>query len=102
MGNHEELMGMMWERGGIENFLMKPSRADVMSVKDSMFVLVAKTRLFWFLPLSIKWEGKLEDGSINWYTTSMMLGWESFGKFFDKPAVAEKLRQAPWHISTPK
>ena len=101
--NHEELMGMMWKRGGIEGLLMKPSRAGVIVVdKDSKCVLTEKSKLFRVVPILITWEGKLEDESINWYTSSMMLGWEGFGKFFDKPAVSEKLRKAPWHISTPK
>jgi hypothetical protein len=101
--NHEELMGMMWKRYGIEGFLFKPSRADVLVVdKDSKCVMTAQSKLFRFIPISITWKGKLEDGSINWYTTSLTMGWESFGKFFDKPAAAEKLRKDPWHISIPQ
>ncbi len=101
--NHEELMGMMWKRGGIEGFLFKPSCADVLTVdKDNKCTLKASSKLFRLIPISITWEGKLEEGVINWTTTSMVMGWESFGKFFDKPAAAEKLRKDPWLISTLK
>jgi len=101
--NHEELMGMMWSRGGIESFLFKPSRADVITVdKDSKCVLSAKSKLLRVVPISITWEGKLESGTINWYSTSLTLGWESFGKYFDKPPAAEKLRKDPWHVAIPK
>lgn len=101
--NHEELMGMMWTRGGIEGFLFKPSRADQVVIdKDSNCVLSASSKLFRIIPISITWKGKLEEGTINWYTTSLTMGWESFGKFFDKPAAAERLRKDPWHISIPK
>ena len=101
--NHEELMGMMWTRGGIEGFLFKPSCADVLTVdKDAKCTLKASSKLFRIIPISITWEGKLEEGTINWTTTSLTMGWESFGKFFDKPAAAEKLRKDPWIISTLK
>ena len=101
--NHEELMGMMWKRGGIEGFLFKPSCADVLTVdKENKCTLKASSKLFRLIPISITWEGKVEEGAINWTTTSMIMGWESFGKLFDKPAAAEKLRKDPWVISTLK
>ena len=101
--NHEELMGMMWKRGGIEGFLFKPSRSDVATIDNKgKCVLSAQSKLFRFIPISISWEGKLENGTIHWYTSSLTLGWEGFGKIFDKPAAAEKLRKDPWHISVPK
>jgi len=103
--NYEELMGMMCKRGGIEAFFFKPSRADELLVdKDSQeCVLLSSSKLFRFIPISIEWKGKLEKGTtIHWYTTSLMMGWESFGKFFDKPPAAEKLRKDPWHVYVPK
>lgn len=101
--NHEELMGMMWKRGGIEAFLFKPARAGVITVdKDSKCVLTERSKLFYFIPIFITWEGLLKDGAIEWNTTSMMLGWEKFGKIFDKPSVAERLRKANWNILIPK
>lgn len=102
--NHEELMGMMWKRYGIEAFLFKPSRADVLTVdKDSKkCLLTAQSKLFRIIPICIKWEGNLKEGTIHWHSTSLTMGWESFGKFFDKPAAAEKLRKDPWHVSIPK
>lgn len=101
--NHEELMGMMWKRGGIESFLFKPSRAGELVVgKDLKCVLTERSKLFYIIPICITWEGTLKDGSIHWDTTSLMLGWENFGKLFDKPPAAERLRKDPWHISVPK
>jgi len=101
--NHEELMGMMWKRGGIEAFLFKPARAGVITVdEDSKCVLTERSKLFYFIPICITWEGILKNCAIEWTTTSMMLGWERFGKVFDKPAVAERLRKAHWHILIPE
>ena len=101
--NHEELMGMMWKRYGIEGFLFKPSRADKLTIdKDSKCTLFAKSKMFRFIPISIEWEGELKEGAIDWTSTSLTMGWKKFGKFFDKPAAAEKLRKDPWVISVPK
>merc|ERR1739838_259909 len=99
-----ELMGMMWKRYGISGFLFKPSRADVLDIENESkrCTLTAKSKLFRIIPICIVWEGSLEEGSINWTSTSLTMGWESFGKFFDKPAAAEKLRKDPWHILLPK
>jgi len=102
--NHEELMGMMCKRYGIEGFLFKPSRAGILTVdKDSKrCLLTERSKLFRIIPLCIKWEGILKEGTIHWHSTSLTMGWESFGKFFDKPAAAEKLIKNPWHVSIPK
>lgn len=101
--NHEELMGMMWKRYGIEGFLFKPSRAGVVEIgKDSKCTLTERSRMFRFIPICIEWKGELKEGSIDWTSTSLTMGWKKFGKFFDKPAAAEKLRKDPWRISVPE
>ena len=102
--NFEELMGMMWKRFGIERFLYKCTRTGILSIdQDSKKCIQSEqNKLFGTIPLGIEWEGKLEEGTIHWTSTSMRLGWKWFGKTFPNPAPAEKLRKDPWHISIPK
>jgi hypothetical protein len=100
--NHEELMSMMWKRGGIELLLMKQCDRGLLVIdEDLRCAHTQDTKLLNIIPLLITWEGKLEDGSIRWHTSSLTLGWESFGRHFDRPPAAEKLRKDPWHVSTP-
>ncbi len=102
--NFEELMGMMWKRFGIEGFLYKSTRTGILTInQDSKKCIQSEqNKLFGTIPLGIEWEGKLEEGTIHWISTSMTLGWKRFGKTFPNPAPAEKLRKDPWHISVPK
>ena len=101
--NSEELRIMMRSRGGIQGFLLKLCRPDAIDIgKDSKCVMTEKFKLLNVLPIFITREGKLEDGTINWYTSSLRLGWKKIGKYFDKPSALEKIGKDPWHISTPK
>jgi hypothetical protein len=121
--NHEELMGMMCKRWGIENFLFKPSRAGLVRIiprKDDnpCCTLSERSKLFGIVPIAINWQGRLIDSSssttttdnpssnylrIVWDSTSMELGWKGFfGKHFDCPAVSKTLRQAPWVLNVKK
>jgi hypothetical protein len=100
--NHEEMLGMMGKRWGMERFLFHPARAGELIVGDDGITcsLTEKAKMFGFLPVSIKWEGSIQqDGTIVWETTSMKMGFKRFGqKYFDRPPAAEKLRADPWQI----
>ena len=53
-------------------------------------------RLLSFLPLTIRWTGEQAGGEFRWTATEARLGWRWFGRTFDRPAPAERLRREPW------
>jgi hypothetical protein len=109
--DHEEMMAIMCWRWGMERLLLRIRWCGEFSVDSAK-----KCRLNeWFavlgvLPLKIEWQGEIRDydnttttspPAIHWTTTSIRLGWKRFGKTFDKPPTAEKLRKEPWEIYLP-
>jgi hypothetical protein len=93
---------MMIKRLGIANLMMRPVRCGQIVVDASkQCTLDEAGTAFGFLPISITWQGVLADNTIQWTTTSAHLGWKRFGKTFNRPPVAEKLRTDPWELYFP-
>lgn len=95
--NHEEEWGIMCNKFGAENILLR-SIDSVCSIQgDGTCVMRDLGRMFGFFPTEIKWYGKLSGDTINWESTSLRMG----RKMFENPAAAEKLRRQPWKILAP-
>ena len=66
------------------------------SSADGSVALRERFRLLSFLPLAIRWTGEQAGGEFRWTATEARLGWKWFGRTFDRPAPAERLRREPW------
>jgi hypothetical protein len=100
--NYEEMAALMIKRWGIDIILLNPKRCDQLVIDiNKQCKLDAAGTAFGFLPTSITWEGVVADNAIQWTTTSARVGWKRFGKTFDRPPAAEKLRTDPWNIYFP-
>lgn len=109
--NHEELMAMLGRRWCIDRLLLKATRTGRLiapSSSDSSKPIVLRERglMLGFVPVQIDWEGHVETNEQNnavllWDTTSLQLGWKRWGKLYEKPKLAEELRNDPWEIYVP-
>ena len=93
----EELSGMAAARGCGTALLFYgdgKTRLDVES--DGRVALRERFRLLSFVPLTIRWTGEQAGGEFRWTATEARLGWRWFGRTFDRPAPAERLRREPW------
>ena len=100
---HEELFGMLASRSCVEKTLFYPLQIGRLTVtSNGDCKLHERSLVFGFVPLQIFWYGKLNhQTAIAWETTSLRLGWNRFGKTFDKPAASERLRQDKWFVRYP-
>ncbi|GKY96301.1 hypothetical protein MPSEU_000589800 [Mayamaea pseudoterrestris] len=101
--NFEEMLGMMIRRKGIEIMLLQLLESGKLVIDpDQGCTMKEKSNFLLGVPLEICWYGKLATDRINWTRTSMRLGWRRFGKTFQNPKAAEKLRVDPWVLRLPK
>jgi hypothetical protein len=121
--DHEEVLGMMVRRRGIEQLLVKPTQSGHLIVSDSdndddsttttsskqqqqqqSCILREYGRFLLWIPIQIDWYGHVNaaNSCIDWTSSSFRVGWKRLGKTFSKPKVAEKLRKDPWQIRLPK
>jgi hypothetical protein len=97
------MLGMMIDRKGAENLLMRPSCSGKLTVDENGDCSMKEFgRIFFVIPFQINWKGTLGKDRIDWTTSLCRLGWKRFGKLFNKPSVAEKLRKVPWVLRLPK
>ena len=100
----EEFFGMLACRSCLEKILFFPQQVGQITVNnDGSCTLDERSLLFGFVPLQILWHGRIShQGAIVWQSSSVRLGWRNFGKTFDKPPAAERLRQDKWYVRYPK
>jgi len=100
--NFEELLGMVSKRFGVERFLYHGTQAGILNIhkETSYCTFTERPKLFTFIPLKIQWQGNVIGDKIVWNSSSMDIGWKNtfLHKFIDRPAAAERLRQANWSV----
>ena len=95
--NSEELSGMAAARGcGTALLFYGDGKTRLDVAADGSVALRERFRLLSFLPLAIRWTGEQAGGEFRWTATEARLGWKWFGRTFDRPAPAERLRREPW------